>query len=259
MLLTVIAVATLLVAVVGATFAYFSLTVSGDSVTTQATATTGKLPVITLAQGQNTLGMTVTAEDMDKTSADSSDKSMWANTSGAGGGSSSGGVWSATRQNVEIAKLSAVNVDDKVTYTCQFTISITVASDNEDKNMYNALLNGGSEKHTGDLILHLGFASGTTGTFTTDSDNLVSENTNGAKIDIANISKVEPVEEKTSGSVTVKGTIDVSNTNTIGSEAKITADLELVNKNSVQQNYLAEKEIKVTLITTAGECQEKKG
>ena len=66
MLLTVIAVATLLVAVVGATFAYFSLSVTGGAQTTTAKASTGKLPVITLAQGENTLGMTVTAEDMDK-------------------------------------------------------------------------------------------------------------------------------------------------------------------------------------------------
>ena len=256
MLLTVIAVATLLVAVVGATFAYFSLSVSG-SATTQATATTGKLPVITLAAGEETFGMAVTAEDMDKTNVDGSGKSMWASTLGAGGGSSSGGVWSATRENVDIAKLSATNIDAGVTYTCNFTMTITVASSNgEDTNMYKALLNGDSDKHTGDLILHLGFAEGTTGKFTTDSDNLVSENTNGAKIDIADIPKDVGDETPTSGTITVNGTIDINNTNTIGAEAKITADLELVNKNSEQQNYLAGKDIKVTLITASGgECK----
>ncbi len=262
MLLTVIAVATLLVAVVGATFAYFSLTVGGTTATTTATAGTGKLPVITLAQGENTLGMTVTAEDMDKTNVSSADKSMWANTSGAGGGSSSGGVWSNDRQNVAIAKLSATNIDDEVTYTCQFTMTITVASSNgEDANMYKALLNDGSSKHTGDLILHLGFKDGTTGTFTTDSGNIVSKEDSSdskVKIDIANIPKDElESETPTSGKTTVNGTINVSSANTIdGGEAEITAALELVNKNSAPQDYLAGKDIKVTLTTASGgECK----
>ena len=63
MLLTVIAVATLLVAVVGATFAYFSLTVSGEQTAT-ATVQTAKIPAITLDGGDETLSMFLTAEDM---------------------------------------------------------------------------------------------------------------------------------------------------------------------------------------------------
>ena len=63
MLLTVIAVATLLVAVVGATFAYFSITVSGEATSTAATATTAKIPTITLEQGETSFGLIVTAAD----------------------------------------------------------------------------------------------------------------------------------------------------------------------------------------------------
>ena len=258
MLLTVIAVATLLVAVVGATFAYFSLSVSGSAGTTTAQASTEKVPLITLAKGESTFGMTVTAEDMDKTNASSSNKSMWANTSSSSGGSSSGGVWSDAKQNVPIAKLSATDVGAGVTYTCNFTTSITVTSDDEETNMYTALLNE-SSPHTDDLILHLGFKTGTTGTFTTGSGNLESDGSNGAKIDIAKVSKDSHSESPTSGNVTVTGTIDVSSKNTAGGqEAEVTADLELVNKTNDQQNYLAGKDIKVTLITTASNCQEKK-
>ena len=63
MLLTVIAVATLLVAVVGATFAYFSLTVSGSASTT-ATVTTEKLPTVTISAPQEALYLKVAATDM---------------------------------------------------------------------------------------------------------------------------------------------------------------------------------------------------
>lgn len=62
MLLTVIAVATLLVAVVGATFAYFTATSTGDEATV-VQVTTESLSSTT-ATGSGTIKLDVTAEDM---------------------------------------------------------------------------------------------------------------------------------------------------------------------------------------------------
>ena len=69
MLLTVIAVATLLVAVVGATFAYFSVTVKGDeSTSTSVTGSTSEAPgTVTFATANANLSLKVSAADMAKT------------------------------------------------------------------------------------------------------------------------------------------------------------------------------------------------
>ena len=65
MLLTVIAVATLLVAVVGATFAFFAISTNTDSATSKITGTTPDVPssAITLTGSQN-IKLTLSAEDM---------------------------------------------------------------------------------------------------------------------------------------------------------------------------------------------------
>lgn len=64
MLLTVIAVATLLVAVVGATFAYFSITGTNSSGTTVITTTTGSVGTVTLTSPNTALKINLTATDM---------------------------------------------------------------------------------------------------------------------------------------------------------------------------------------------------
>ena len=64
MLLTVIAVATLLVAVVGATFAYFSVTVGGSSTTTPVTGGTDKLATLTYKTGTANAYLQMTGTDM---------------------------------------------------------------------------------------------------------------------------------------------------------------------------------------------------
>lgn len=65
MLLTVIAVATLLVAVVGATFAYFSVSNPLEKGETTVTGTTATPGVVSLSSGSNTTA-TISAEDMDQ-------------------------------------------------------------------------------------------------------------------------------------------------------------------------------------------------
>ncbi len=63
MLLTVIAVATLLVAVVGATFAYFTVNNASGTAKTTVTATAEKVGTVTL-DGTKTLKLNVTAQEM---------------------------------------------------------------------------------------------------------------------------------------------------------------------------------------------------
>ena len=65
MLLTVIAVATLLVAVVGATFAFFAVSNPNDEKGATATATAQKPGMVTLENGTSVTA-TITAENMDK-------------------------------------------------------------------------------------------------------------------------------------------------------------------------------------------------
>lgn len=64
MLLTVIAVATLLVAVVGATFAYFSISGTNNSGTTVVTTQTGSVGTVTLTSPNTSLKLNLAASDM---------------------------------------------------------------------------------------------------------------------------------------------------------------------------------------------------
>lgn len=64
MLLTVIAVATLLVAVVGATFAYYSVQNGANNSTTAINTTTGKAATVTYTAGTSQLYLNVTAAQM---------------------------------------------------------------------------------------------------------------------------------------------------------------------------------------------------
>lgn len=64
MILTIVAVATLLVAVVGATFAYFSTGISGGATTTTATVTTATPGSIVIDGGGETLTLKLSAADM---------------------------------------------------------------------------------------------------------------------------------------------------------------------------------------------------
>ena len=64
MLLTVIAVATLLVAVVGATFAYYSVQTGANNSTTAINTSTGAAATVTYTAGQSQLYLKVTAAQM---------------------------------------------------------------------------------------------------------------------------------------------------------------------------------------------------
>ncbi len=131
MLLTVIAVATLLVAVVGATFAFFSVTGQAQGETT-VTANTGKIPTIQLTTDISTLGLKVTADDMQKDATASYYAIPSASLTQKG--------YEATQQNHEIATVSASNGDAGDQYKCGITVTVTKSG------TMNSLLQSGDAK-----------------------------------------------------------------------------------------------------------------
>ncbi|MBQ8902019.1 MAG: hypothetical protein IJY87_03005 [Bacilli bacterium] len=112
MLLTVIAVATLLVAVVGATFAYFTAenTASGS---TTATVTTQAVGAVTVAPVDSELHLNLTAAQM---AVDAAGTSYYAVTD-------TEKSFSATQVDATVAQMDATGVAGTV-YDCEFTLNI---------------------------------------------------------------------------------------------------------------------------------------
>ena len=124
MLLTVIAVATLLVAVVGATFAYFSLTATNESSTT-GTISTPKIGTATISSVNSSLTLTLTPEDMSK---ENINHIYYASTNGEGKDSSSA---------ITIAKADLKDAQDGSTYKCEANVEVTATG-----GMLDALQSG---------------------------------------------------------------------------------------------------------------------
>ena len=145
MLLTVIAVATLLVAVVGATFAYFSLTIEGNATTTNATVTTGGVATLTYKEGTKSATLTVTASDMAKPD---SERKYYATINPSSTDSETGGIWIGdgttvvtTHEEDKTIDLGGVELASagEEKYSCTYKITIT------DKTSENKLLDVDSE------------------------------------------------------------------------------------------------------------------
>ncbi len=117
MLLTVIAVATLLVAVVGATFAYFTVSQASGTATTTVTAQAEDVGTVLLKETNGTLTLEVTAAEMAQTS---TTKNYYAVASGTEAKNST----EATP--VEIAN-ATITTPGEANYTC--TATFTVAKD----------------------------------------------------------------------------------------------------------------------------------
>ncbi len=129
LLLTVIAVATLLVAVVGATFAYFSLSTGGDSSTT-ATISTPKVGTALITAKADALQLSLTAQDMDKTNAGTT---YYASVSGTDKKNSTA---------IPIAQVALSNAQDTAKYSCTTTVTVTADNADEDTNMLSSLQQG---------------------------------------------------------------------------------------------------------------------
>ena len=110
MLLTVIAVSTLLVAVVGATFAYFSV-YTGTPGATNIDATVETVGTVTLSGGGN-LNLTVTAAQMAQSAAPA--------------------TYNLSNANVASATLSGAGANE--TYYCRFSLAVANASTMESES-----------------------------------------------------------------------------------------------------------------------------
>ena len=128
MLLTVIAVATLLVAVVGATFAYFSLSVSGEATATQAAVKTPSASTVTLTGSNKNLHLQVNAVDMAQSGqgvyyaiSEDDEKYNVMKDSGSIHGDRD------EEKKYEIAKVVLSNAAEKTEYTCGYKVTISSA------------------------------------------------------------------------------------------------------------------------------------
>lgn len=229
MLLTVIAVATLLVAVVGATFAYFSVTVSGSNTATNVTGQTGKIATLTYVTGTTDAYLEVTAADMAQPDKDTK---YYATTDQLKTDSKTGGKWigdgdavPTTYNNEKVINLGGITLSEggDESYTCTYTITLT--KENDD-TMIAALSN-----HTGELIL--------------DVSNVTSDNS----YDLSKLGSDD------SGQKVWTETFQLTSkeASTLTSSKTFDATLHLVNKQADPQNYLADKKLKLKFAYT-GSC-----
>ncbi len=232
MLLTVIAVATLLVAVVGATFAYFSVA-NPQSSTTNVKASTGKIGVINIDEGKKDLELFVSTQDMAKLENDKSYYAISKASAEDNDGQSSGGIWSsdAVSPNVATIKLTGANETDTV--KCDLSVLVTVKG-----------TMAGNLK-TGDAFVTLSGIEGLNGATSVDlAGSTFSYNGSSA-------------DEKTG-----TATFNLNNGKLEFKQNKLSYDLKadiwLVNKSKeagVDQSYLAGKELTVEIQTTVSNCE----
>ena len=148
MLLTVIAVATLLVAVVGATFAYFAVSVEqGTAGSTNVTGSTPEQPgTVTFANENANLYLKLSAADMGQ----GSEKTYYAVTTQDSRGTDA--------TPVNIIKASVSGGPSGVTYTCKGKVNVTLTGEmveqleaNEAKVVLAGLTGTGLEKDLNDV------------------------------------------------------------------------------------------------------------
>ncbi len=166
MILTIVAVATLLVAVVGATFAYFSTGIGGSS-TTKATVTTATPGSIIIDGGGETLTLKVSVSDMSPTNQGKKYYALNSVDTAQQNGESihSEGTTDTTGHLYTIARASIKdnNGGTGVTYSCGYTVTV--------KPIENSV-NG---KFAGLNLVLSGPGIGTGGTETIDLSDLTSE------------------------------------------------------------------------------------
>lgn len=159
MLLTVIAVATLLVAVVGATFAYYGIIGNNTSSSTALTGNTGlEVGLVTLNNEKTALKLYVTDEDMAQahvgTRYHAVDDTASANTKGTNGAApySAGSYYTASSTNVynPISRVTVTGGDAATKYQCVSTVTVRFngqaaaakVTDQEDRDIFQNLVTG---------------------------------------------------------------------------------------------------------------------
>ncbi len=217
MLLTVIAVATLLVAVVGATFAYFSLTVSGEATTTNATVTTSNPGLIALKEGEKTLELKLNAAEMAQ--ADEAYAKYYALSSeDKTSAEESGNIYSkSVAKEYEIAQFNLTGGDAKAKYSCGYKITITATQG------LTTLLQAQDKKlQEGDMAVVI------------TADGIGGDSVNTKTVDL---STLEENKAEVTGTVVLQGT---------SASKSIKADLYLENRDA-EQDYLAGQTLGVTI------------
>ncbi len=227
MLLTVIAVATLLVAVVGATFAYFSLTVDNQSTATEATVKIASAATATLSGENQKLHLAVSAVDM---SADKQDTTYYAiaeSDDAYGTMKETSSIYSTSEKKYEVSRINLQNAAEGTKYTCGYKITVTA---NKDL----------SSLTEGDVVLKLEYGVGATVTAVSELTALDSIDLNEFKT--ASENKVEKT-----------GTFELDGTNVNGA---VFASLALKNTNSDKQGTtLANQDFTITIASAGnGAC-----
>ncbi len=125
-LLTVIAVATLLVAVVGATFAYFSVTTNTSDATTTVTANTGEVGTVTVSKAEGPYTLSVTAQDMAKP--EEGDIKYYAVADGSKDSNTTGGVWKKDEApNLLAGTIALSGAGSNDTVKCAFSVQVDLS------------------------------------------------------------------------------------------------------------------------------------
>ena len=218
MLLTVIAVATLLVAVVGATFAFFSLQVSGNS-TTDATVTAAKVGTATISTVTENakLKLSLTADNMAKYE---ENKVYYASVSGEAPGSAT---------PLKIATMDYKGGEEGTTYNCPVQTEVSVSG-----SMYDVLV----EKWT-QLILQGDAVS-------------ISAGQSGSSVPGTTIEPQAP--EGAERKATYKGTVKVTGPD-MDAKDILSASLSLTNLANTDQSVIANKDLVVTIaVKPDGAC-----
>ena len=220
-LLTVIAVATLLVAVVGATFAYYSLNVTSAQGTVNVGVKADELGKITLTSKTGKLQMNVSPTDMAKLG---EVRDYYA---------TEDGNLSQTAKQTEIAK-AALTTDgaEKTVYLCKSVVEVTLT--NTEGTMGAALERGDAA-----FVLTPG-----------STNVLISGESKPVSLDLSEL-KTENKEE-----YTVTYTLGSTGTDK-NKEEKLLADLKITNREA-DQSYLTDtdgKELEVKVQTTQFNCE----
>lgn len=233
MLLTVIAVATLLVAVVGATFAFFSLQVTGTS-GTNGTVTAAKVGTATISTVTEnaTLKLDLTADDMAKYE---EDKVYYASVSGKAPGDST---------PIKIATMDYKGGEEGTTYNCPVQTEVSVSG-----SMQEVLV----EKWT-ELILQ-GDAVSISAEGPTSSVPGTTVEDGKLKVDVKTaLAAGAGAPQQGERKATYKGTVKVTGPDMAAKDI-LSASLSLTNLASTDQSVIANKDLVVTIaVKPDGAC-----
>ena len=222
MLLTVIAVATLLVAVVGATFAFFSLSVTSGAQTTATTVTAPEIGTATILNKQTNLSLSVTAQDMAK---QGEDVKYYAS-------AGTGGVAPGSSDMIPIAQMDYNGGTTGTSYKCPVQVEVIV-----NGNMLENLQAGWTQ-----LILQGEAVNGEQGT-----------ESGPRTLDLVTLKKTGEELQQTKSQV-YKGKVTVTGA-TMAAKDILSASLYLDNKQEEDQKDIADKTLTVTVkVTPDGAC-----